>query len=54
VQESIFDKFMEKAVARVAKIKVGEPLDPDGAQCSKGQLEKILDYYRHRQEAVAK
>jgi aldehyde dehydrogenase len=47
VQESIFDKFMEKAVARVAKIKVGDPLDPTtqmGAQCSKGQLEKILNY----------
>ena len=47
VQESIFDRFMEKAVARVAKIKVGDPLDPTtqmGAQCSKGQLEKILNY----------
>src|SRR5271165_6798779 len=47
VQESIFDEFMEKAVARVAKIKVGDPLDPAtqmGAQCSKGQLEKILNY----------
>ena len=47
VQESIFDKFMEKAVARVAKIKVGDPLDPTvqmGAQCSQGQLEKILNY----------
>ncbi len=47
VQELIFDKFMEKAVARVAKIKVGDPLDPTtqmGAQCSHGQLEKILSY----------
>ncbi len=47
VQELIFDKFMEKAVARVAKIKVGDPLDPTtqmGAQCSKGQLDKILGY----------
>ena len=31
VQESIFDKFMEKAVARVAKIRMGHPLDPDHA-----------------------
>ena len=33
VQESIFDKFMEKAVARVAKIKRRRPArsgDPDG------------------------
>jgi aldehyde dehydrogenase len=47
VQESIFDRFMEKAVARVAKIRVGDPLDPAtqmGAQCSSGQLEKILNY----------
>jgi aldehyde dehydrogenase len=47
VQESIFDEFMEKAVARVARIKVGDPLDPAtqmGAQCSKGQLDKILNY----------
>ena len=47
VQESIFDKFMEKAVARVAKIKMGDPLDPTtmmGAQASHGQLEKILAY----------
>jgi aldehyde dehydrogenase len=47
VQESIYDKFIEKTVARVAAIKVGDPLDPAtqmGAQCSKGQLEKILEY----------
>jgi aldehyde dehydrogenase len=47
VQESIYDKFIEKAVARVAAIKVGDPLDPAtqmGAQCSKGQLEKIIEY----------
>jgi len=47
VQESMFDRFMEKAVARVARIKVGDPLDPAtqmGAQCSRGQFEKILSY----------
>ncbi|KQQ85720.1 aldehyde dehydrogenase family protein [Aureimonas sp. Leaf324] len=47
VQESIFDRFMERAVDRVARIKVGDPLDPTtqmGAQCSKGQMEKILGY----------
>jgi aldehyde dehydrogenase len=47
VQESIFDEFVEKATARVARIKVGDPLDPTtqmGAQCSYGQLEKILNY----------
>jgi len=47
VQDSIFDEFVERAVARVAKIKVGDPLDPTtqmGPQCSAGQLEKILGY----------
>jgi aldehyde dehydrogenase len=47
IQESIFDKFLERAVARVAKIKLGNPLDPDtmmGAQASRDQLNKILGY----------
>ncbi|HUB49792.1 MAG TPA: aldehyde dehydrogenase family protein [Acetobacteraceae bacterium] len=47
VQESIFEKFMEKAVARVGKIRMGHPLDQNtmmGAQASLGQLEKILAY----------
>ncbi|MFO1154223.1 MAG: aldehyde dehydrogenase [Rhodospirillales bacterium] len=47
IQESIYDRFMEKAVARVKKMKQGNPLDPDtmvGAQASNDQLEKILSY----------
>ncbi len=47
VQESMFDRFMEKAVARVEKIRMGDPLDAAtmmGAQASRGQLEKILGY----------
>ena len=38
---------MEKAIARVKKIKQGNPLDADtmiGAQASNDQLEKILSY----------
>jgi aldehyde dehydrogenase len=49
IQESIFDKFVERAVARVGKIKVGNPLDPNtqmGAQASRDQLEKILEYIK--------
>jgi len=49
VHESIFDEFVKRAVARVAKIKVGNPLDPNtqmGPQASKDQLEKILDYIK--------
>ena len=47
VHEAIFDKFMEKAVARVEKIVAGNPLDGNtmiGAQASVDQLEKILSY----------
>ena len=48
VQESIYDKFMERAVARTKKIKQGHPLDMTtmiGAQASNDQLEKILSYF---------
>jgi aldehyde dehydrogenase len=47
VQESIYEKFMERALDRVAKIKAGNPLDDAtmiGAQASQEQLEKILSY----------
>jgi len=47
VQRSIYDRFMEKAIARVSKIKQGNPLEPStmiGAQASNDQLEKILSY----------
>lgn len=47
VQESIYDRFIERAVERVEKIKLGNPLDMDtmiGAQASNDQLEKILSY----------
>ena len=47
IQESIYDRFMEKAIARVKKMKQGDPLEPDtmvGAQASNDQLEKILSY----------
>ena len=47
VQESIYDRFMERAVARTKAIVEGNPLDPAtmiGAQASNDQLEKILSY----------
>jgi aldehyde dehydrogenase len=49
IQESIFDKFLERAVDRVSKIRVGNPLEDAtmmGAQASKDQLEKILSYIK--------
>jgi len=47
VQESVYDRFIERAVARVGKIVQGNPLDPQtmiGAQASSDQLHKILSY----------
>ncbi|WP_173918402.1 aldehyde dehydrogenase family protein [Halobacillus sp. Marseille-Q1614] len=47
IHESIYDKFMERALERVKAIKTGNPLDPEvmmGAQASSEQLDKILSY----------
>jgi aldehyde dehydrogenase len=47
IQESIYDKFMERALKRVAAIKQGSPLDTDtmmGAQASTMQMDKIISY----------
>ncbi|MGQ0684403.1 aldehyde dehydrogenase [Bradyrhizobium sp.] len=47
VHESIYERFMEKALARVAAIVQGDPRNPAtmiGAQASNEQLEKILSY----------
>ncbi len=47
VHESIYDRFMERAIKRVEAIKQGSPFDPAtmiGAQASSEQLEKILQY----------
>jgi len=47
IQESIYERFMERALKRVASIKQGDPLDPTtmiGAQASSEQLQKILSY----------
>jgi aldehyde dehydrogenase len=47
VHESIYERFIERAVARTRKVVQGSPLDPAtmiGAQASNDQLEKILSY----------
>ena len=47
IQESIYERFMEKVLRRVAAIKHGNPLDTDsmmGAQASQEQMTKILSY----------
>src|SRR6202042_3185399 len=47
IQESIYDRFMDRAVKRVKAIRQGNPLDNTtmiGAQASTEQMEKILSY----------
>lgn len=47
IQESIYDRFMERALKRVEAIKQGNPLDTEtmlGAQASKEQMTKIQSY----------
>jgi aldehyde dehydrogenase len=47
IQESVYDRFMERALDRIGKIRQGNPLDPTtmiGPQVSTQQLEKITSY----------
>ena len=47
IQESIYERFMERAIQRVEAITQGHPLDTGtmlGAQASQEQMEKILSY----------
>ncbi|MBU3697531.1 aldehyde dehydrogenase family protein [Dechloromonas sp.] len=56
IQESIYDKFIEKVLKRVAAIKQGSPLDTDtmmGAQASDIQMEKIQSYLKLGKEEGA-
>ena len=57
IQESIYDRFMEKALKRIAAIKMGNPLNTEtmmGAQASKEQLTKILSYLELGRQEDAK
>jgi aldehyde dehydrogenase len=48
IHESLYDRFMERALARVDAIVQGDPLDPAtmiGAQASTEQMDKILSYF---------
>jgi aldehyde dehydrogenase len=47
VHEKIYDRFIERVIARTKAIKIGHPLSEDtmmGAQASNDQFEKILSY----------
>lgn len=56
IQESIYDKFIERVIERVNAIKFGNPLDPTtmmGAQASKMQYDKIASYLKLGKEEGA-
>jgi len=56
IQESIYDQFIERVLARVKAIKVGNPLDDSvmmGAQASKMQYDKISSYLKLGKEEGA-
>ncbi len=49
IQASIYDKFIERCLGRIEKIKQGHPLDIHttlGPQVSKAQLEKVTNYVK--------
>ncbi len=57
IQESIYDRFIERALQRVAAIKQGNPLDTEtmmGAQASQMQMDKIETYLAVGKEEGAK
>jgi aldehyde dehydrogenase len=57
VEESIYDAFMERVLARVEAIRQGDPLDPAtmmGPQVSKAQLEKVEGYVQIGRDEGAK
>ena len=47
LHEEIYDRFLEQLVARAAKVRLGNPLDPAttmGPQISGRQMNRVLDY----------
>ena len=57
IQESIYDKFMEKAIARTKAVKQDNPLKMEtmiGAQASLEQMEKIKSYLNLVKKKVLK
>jgi len=57
VQESIYEKFMEKLAAKARSIRVGNGMDPEtemGPLVSKAHMEKVLNYIEIGQKEGAK
>lgn len=56
VQRSIYDRFIDRVAERVAKLKVGHPLDPAteiGPLIHARHLDKVLSYFRIAREEGA-
>lgn len=57
VQRSLYEQFIERVAERVAKLKVGHPLDPTtevGPLIHARHLEKVLSYFRIAREDGAR
>ncbi|MDY0882893.1 betaine-aldehyde dehydrogenase [Dongia soli] len=57
VQEAIVDAFLERLTARVKKMKIGNPMDPEthvGALISQDHMEKVLGYIEAGKKSGAK
>jgi aldehyde dehydrogenase len=57
IQESVYDRFMPRALERVKAIKQGDPLDTEtmmGAQASAMQMDKIVSYLEVGKQEGAK
>lgn len=56
VHEPLVDDLVERIVARLADIAIGDPLDPNtemGALASEAQRDKVVDYVKSAQEICA-
>lgn len=56
VQESIYERFIDKVIERAKTIKQGNPLDTDtqvGAQASQAQFDKVMNYMKIAREEGA-
>ena len=57
IQESVYDRFMPRALERIKAIKQGNPLDTEtmmGAQASAMQMDKIMSYLELGKQEGAK
>lgn len=53
VEQSIYDKFLNRFVARARALRIGDPLDPateQGAMVSKAQVDKSVEYVELAQQ----